>query len=185
MDKPTELRTFTIPDSGMTVHVRPISPFAFADGDAIVRKRWEAKGRPFPAVPTYTIKTATGEEETFEHTYKTAQESEETKAQWEAYVDSAYDFTGESGMAVFDIVSILGVVEEPGNDWLEYCAVMGIPLPAKAAARKRAWVKTWVCRSGSDLEALTGEVARISGVSMDLTARAKENFRAKLEGRTD
>ena len=169
--------------SGVTVRVRAANPYLVGRVEQDVQAEWRAAGKPLPAAPTYTVKTAAGEEEIHEHNLTTLTTDEE-KAAWQRYLEQQLVYYGEVRLRQVRIILARCVTftMPEGDAWAEAQRLLGVHVPAEGEARRLHYLETEVVGSQADVDMLVELAQLASGVTKAAIAAAEASFPPGAEG---
>lgn len=175
------IKSFTN-SAGRVFPVHGISPLLPDLIRAAVTKEWTGAGRALPAVPTYAVKTASGEMEVYEHTEKSLSTDEE-RAVWAAYQAAEQEFESAVNERIMR-ACFLAVDANPRADeeWRAEQAALGIALPETSIDLRLMYVQTEVIKGLDDLLRLQSAVLMVSGIMDEEQATAAEAaFQREME----
>lgn len=168
------MNTF-VSSKGVEISIKPVSQFKI---DALRASKIE------PEIPTYTVKTVTGEEQTFQLDGKSAV-TRNMEAEWEAYVTARNKAEAENAKAFFELLVWDGVdVEVPGegSSWDLANKHFGIKVPADPYALKAHYVYTELLGKTEDIGELMAAIFKASGVDEEAVERLRKSFRIGVSG---
>lgn len=146
----------------------------------------EAEFGPRPEPPTYTIKTAVGEDEVNTHTKNTL-ETDEDKAAWAAYEDELAIWESELNRRVLRAIQLECIKPQDPDDekWLAKQAFLGIKIPENEFERHLHWIETEFVGSNNDVMACMVIPMRLAGVPEKEIAAAEKLFRDSIQAQAN
>jgi hypothetical protein len=160
---------------GLKLKLHALSPYLVQMATESVEK---------PSVPTYTITTADGSEETHFHDEESiAQSSDEEKKKWETYKKGIQEAEAKASEILLNIILIEGV-ELPIQDedkWVKRQKLMGITVPDDEEERSLMYKKQNVIGNTQDIELVTRKVMELTGVSREEVDLVKKSFQNPVE----
>lgn len=167
---------------GTAVHFYPMPPLLMEKIEVGV----EAEYGPRPEPPTYTIKTAVGENEAHSHTKNTL-ETDEDKAAWAAYEDELAIWESELSRRVLRAIQVecIKPADPDDVDWMEKQTFLGIPIPEGKFQRHLHWIETEFIGSNDDVMACMAVPMRLAGVPDEEMAAAEKLFRDSISEKAD
>jgi len=179
-----------INSAGETWRVRGLSPLLLSRIRKAVETEWVANNGNIPAIPTYTIKTVTGEDEVHTHDPSTLviegnpEQTEINQKAWFEYtrvqleIDKAFNV--KLMRAVFSAVQC-----QPDETWRDEMKSLRLDIPSDKMDEKMMFIETRVIQSPNDIASLMSCVLRTAGViPEEAVAEAQATFRGALEKAT-
>ena len=179
--------TFTF-KSGLTVRIRRVDPRFVAKVATSARARFKREHGE-PECPTYEVKTAGGDVEIHQHDETTVTEPRwkadaELQQKWREYTRL------DNGLRSYEItetvraIAIEGVLDEPGQEWIEKCAYYEIELPENPRDRKWDWICD-IAPSFPERYRLAIAIQRVDDPVEATAQAAVESFRHQLGQKAD
>ena len=176
--------------AGETYQIRGLSPLLPEKIRKAVLDEFVAGGWSIPEVPTYTVKTVSGEEEIHQHDETTLvvegdpDATKKNQADWQEYKRTTAQIDGEYSAKLMRAV-FNGVQCTPSDEWRSEMRLLGIVVPADPAAEKYLYVETRVVQSPVDISRLMTSVFRLAGIiNEEAVAEAEATFQRALEEAT-
>lgn len=144
---------------------------------------WKASGKALPELPTYEVKSITGEVQHIQVDSREKAESAGIGDAWTLYQQAQDAFNSEYGDR-FLTSCFLCVNANPDDfrPWKLRMKALKIPIPDDEADKLILFCKTWVIRSKDDIPNLIFYVTRtIANVDEGALKAAEDKFRALLE----
>jgi hypothetical protein len=118
-----------ITSSGKRLHYEPISPVALEYAEQGITKKYRERGEPLDP-PTYTVETAGGGSQTFDHDAESIKDDLEAEAAWASYLDAQQRLSTEIGTVRNRIILSAVQVELPEDKtWMYKQKSWGIEIP--------------------------------------------------------
>lgn len=142
----------------------------------------EAQLGPRPEPPTYTIKTASGDEETHFHTEDTL-ETDEDRDAWDEYEENSAEWDNELNSRMLRAIQLecIKPADPEDTEWAERLEFLGIPVPDNKFERHMLWVEAEFVGSQEDVLACLMEPMRLAGVPDEEMAAAERMFRGAIQ----
>jgi hypothetical protein len=140
-------------------------------------------GLVVPEKPKYTITTATGDKETYDHDETTLQ-TDEDKLAWAKYIEEVKAMQAELTNRMLTCILIEGVIVEDDIDltrWESKQRLMGMKIPDDIEAKLLQYKRSAVIRSADDMKNLMDAVMALTGVSQEAIEKAKKSFQDKVQ----
>jgi len=130
--------------SGITVRLQRVDQRFVAKVKMSARNRFIADNSK-PICPTYTVLTAGGDPETYEHNETTITESRwqadvELQERWQEYQRLATLLRAYEITETVRAIVIEGVLDEPSARWIEKCKYYGLEIPDDPRDCKYEWI---------------------------------------------
>jgi len=129
-------------------------------------------------IPTYEVETATGVNQTIEHTEKTIT-TEKDKLAWAEYVtlrDRRAEEISTRTLRALQIECCIPIIEED-DDWVERHEFMGMTVPDGKYDRHLYWIEAEFLGGEEDMMACVTIPMELSGVDQEDMAAAERLFR--------
>ncbi|MCC6602065.1 MAG: hypothetical protein IT327_02585 [Anaerolineae bacterium] len=167
---------------GTAVHFYPMPPMLMEKIEVGV----EAEFGPRPEPPTYTIKTAVGEDEVRTHTKETL-DTPEDRAAWAAYEEELGVWESELSRRVLRAIQVecIKPADPDDTDWMEKQAFLGVPIPEGKYQRHLHWIETEFIGSNEDVVACMSIPMRLAGVPDEEMAAAEKLFRDSIQAQAN
>lgn len=167
-------KTFTT-RAGVELILVPIPPLLLEQVRASVK---------YPPVPTYTTKTAAGNEETYKHDETTLTTDEERLA-WAEYLAGKKEADRLLNERVMRALFLKGIAltMPTDNEWVLEQEFMGIKVPDNPLERKLHYISTELVSTSEDMVGIMSEIMRLTGVDEAVVKNAEESFRRAVEER--
>jgi len=176
--------------AGETYQIRGLSPLLPEKICKAVLDEFIAGGGSILEIPTYTVKTVSGEEEIHQHDETTLvvegdlDATKKNQADWQEYKRTTAQIDGEYSAKLMRAV-FNGVQCTPSDEWRSEMRLLGIVVPADPAAEKYLYVETRVVQSPIDISRLMTSVFRLAGIiNEEAVAEAEATFQRALEEAT-
>jgi hypothetical protein len=174
--------------SGKRLRLKPVSPLLLSSLRAKLEKEWRERGEPLDP-PHYTVRTVSGEEESFPHTEETEKTPEEAAA-WAAHQAALQRFEAAWVRKLSEAVVRLGV--EPDEEyskggWEKQLEALGIAVPEDEDERRAFYIAAIALADPDDQADVMAQVTFISqapGLDREMVERALELFRRPLRERS-
>jgi hypothetical protein len=155
--KPEKLVFYT--SAGREIEFEPISPILMEEAEQGLVAEYRQRGEPLDK-PTYTVETAGGGSQTFEHD-ETTLTTDEMKATWEAHKDANARLAAEQGDLRIDMVlSALKVDLPADDDWERRLRKWHVTIPDDPDEKWKFFVLREVLKTPSDIfEAMTAVIS--------------------------
>lgn len=139
----------------------------------------------YPSVPTYTVTTASGVEETHPHD-ETTLSTDAEKATWSEYVLALETAKLQENEILMNTMFLKGIeVDLDGpdfQDWVAEQRFLGIALPTEKPALKVDYIKSEILGSVEDITKIMSLIMSQSGVSQEVVDQATASFQSALSG---
>lgn len=167
---------------GTKVYFYPMPPLLMEKIEAGVEVEFGSRPEP----PTYTIKTAVGEDETHTHS-KSTLETPEDEAAWAAYEAELEIWEGELSRRVLRAVQLECIKPQDPSDekWMAKQAFLGIKVPENEFERHLHWIETEFVGNNEDVIACMAIPMRLAGVPEKEMAAAEKLFRDSVQTQAD
>ncbi len=134
-------------------------------------------------MPTYTVATASGEQEVHEHNATTLTTDEE-KAAWAAYQKTQTAYYHEiNGRVIRMVLARCVIFDMPADStWANNQALLGIPVPASGEARRLHYLETEVIGCQADVDTIWELAQLASGVTKAAITAAEATFPPGAQG---
>jgi hypothetical protein len=176
------IETF-VTSEGVEIKIRPVA-----------RKKLALilSSRRIPKVPTYTVKTASGGEQEFEHD-ETTIETVEEKAMWGVYLAEVAKEEAEFTSRWLTLVLMDGTLFDlpKSDDWLKAQEFQGIPHPLKDEVNELRlhYLMTEILRHEPDVARLIDAIMALNKVQTKAKQEAVEavvdNFQPEAQGQAN
>lgn len=168
---------------GVTVRVTAEPPLMRIGIKGALEQEWESKGRALPEKPTYTIKTAAGNEEVHEHDEITIKGNAEAEAAWNEWLTSKAAF--ESQFKEQSIRStVLECIEfDIDPSWNAKNKAKRIVVPSDEYERKLYYAYTAVFGHSTDYSEVMIITAELAGATEQQITAIRESFLNPLENK--
>jgi len=136
----------------------------------------------YPVKPTYSVTTASGDTEIYEHDEKSLS-TDEDKAAWNKYTKDLAKADAELTQMILKTTLIYGVKiidREPMKQWEERRALIGM-LPAKSDEERDLAYKQICIGCQDDIAQILEIAMELTGVTAEAIEAAKSTFQGSLE----
>jgi len=163
---------------GMKIKLRPLPPYLVQIAtESIVR----------PEIPTYSIKTESGDIETHQHDEKSiSQSNDEEKLKWAEYIEETKKVNVKISTLMIDIVLMEGIDAQIENEqrWIKRQQLMGITVPEDPEEKLLMYKKTCIISTPEDIAEITRKVMSLTGVSTEDIEKLKDSFPSDTESQS-
>jgi hypothetical protein len=173
---------------GYKIKIRPLSGILLNKVENSIRKRYEDEGRRLEP-PTFTFKTAGGDEEEETYTEETIKDApEEDQKAWAEYLEDTNELTTEifDKQIELEILESFELVDEVDDSWVRRQERFGIEVPEDPDDRRIHFFETIVMDHFDRVQAHTRVqiLTAVGSVDDELIRAAEASFRrAMAEGR--
>jgi hypothetical protein len=173
--------TFTN-SAGMTFAIEGIASYTLEELRPQLAASWQRRGKPIPQIPTFEVKTVSGDIEKHEHTDQTPKSAEDQIA-WDRYVLDKQEFEREYNQLFLRTIATCVVpTAEQFDRWKQRREFIGLDIPEKEFERLELFVNTEVMRSVEDASQLVLSVYRCAGlINEDIVQQAQHMFQDQIQ----
>jgi hypothetical protein len=179
--KPDRLVFYT--SAGLEVEFEPVSPIVLEESEAGLLSEYKERGEPID-IPTYTVETAGGGSQVFEHDEKSLQ-TDEDKAKWKAYVDANQRLLAEQSQLRLEIVlSSLKIQLPEDNTWERKFKKWHVKVPEDPDEKLMFYIQREILKTPEDLFTAMTQVISTSmkgTVSEEAIEAASKSFRDSIQ----
>lgn len=169
--------------------MRGLSPLLPEKLFASVREEWAKKGRSLPTIPTYEVKTVTGEVEVHEHDATTLfvegnpEQTKLNQEKWREFSRDNRELQNEYNARLMRAM-FLSIIATPTDEWRGEMAFLGVDIPPKGTpAEKYSYIENRVVQNAEDIVRLMTCVFRLTGVASEAAiADVEATFRSAVQG---
>lgn len=175
--------------AGCEVKLRPVSRQLIYSVMLACRREAEQRGDPLKP-PTYTVETAGGGKETYEHdadSIAAPGTSEAEKAAWEKHQAALRALEEAQRERVARVLLLEGIaLEGPPPEWVARMKRYGIELPEDPDDLRLVWLSMDVLRTPADMRDAVQQIMLLSmaGLSKEEIEAAEAAFRGPVPGHT-
>lgn len=166
---------------GVTIRVSASPPLMQPALKSALELEWESKGRALPKKPTYTIKTAAGNEEIHEHDEITIKGNETAEATWREWLTTKAAFESELREQLIRSMILDCVDFEIDPRWDAKNKAKHVTPPKDEFERKLFYAYTAVFGEAQDYSAVMIISAELAGATEQQITAVREAFRNPLE----
>ena len=166
---------------GQEVRLRPVPSEMIQLVKQAAERELREQGLPLDP-PTYTAKTASGDEEVHQHDAESLSTDEE-RAEWQAYQDATRTLEQEHIRRVTELLIKRGVIaDDPPEEWVAEMREFGIEIPDDQ--RKWRYVTLELLKTPGDVIKAVQAITRISldGAPREVVDDMVASFRDSMEG---
>lgn len=179
--KPEKLSFFTA--AGLEIEFEPISPMVLEESESGLLSEYKKRGEPVTP-PTYTVETAGGGTQTFEHDEKSLR-NDEDKKQWDAYIDATRRLLAEQSQLRLEIVlSALKVQLPEDKEWERKYKRWHITVPDDSDDKLIFYIEREILKTPDDIFTAMTQVITTSmkgTVSEEAIEAASKSFRDSIQ----